>query len=673
MKKHIRHHLNRAYLPRKIVLATDLAITASALLPAYLLRFNFDAGKIVLGDLLLQMIFFILPIYLLTFLWSGSYRGIIRHSGIEDASRFALAVSFATMVGLMLDASFRPFKFFVPLSVPYSVLIIHATLISMFLLGFRMIVRSLYYNFAVSRTNYRQVFIFGGGEMGKITLGVLENDHVTGTQVLGFIDDDHNLIGKRLSDKLIYSEDQAFRKITKEKNSPEIVLAISPGQISNLRKTALIDRCISQDIKVREVPPIKDWLHGQLNANQIRTIKIEDLLGREPILLNQENVSKGLKESVVLVTGAAGSIGSEIARQLLKFDCRRVILLDQAESALYDLQNELKVNFPTERFEVVIANVCDRRRMRMVFEKYRPQYVFNAAAYKHVPMMEMYPYEAIRVNVGGTRLLADLSSEFEVHKFVMISTDKAVNPTNIMGASKRICETYIQSLAQSGRTQTQFITTRFGNVLGSNGSVVPLFRKQIEAGGPITITHKDIIRYFMTIPEACQLVLEAGFMGRGGEIYVFDMGQPVKIYDLAVKMISLAGLKPGKDIPIEITGLRPGEKLYEELLADEENTIPTHHPKIKTARVREHDFERVKLAIDQMLKATKTETDEKLVCLMKALVPEFISQNSEYCKFDNADGGGNEQHYRERVTEKSNDAETAVPELQNALESVIAN
>ena len=272
--------------------------------------------------------------------------------------------------------------------------------------------------------------------------------------------------------------------------------------------------------------------------------------------------------------------------------------------------------------------------MRQIFMKYLPEYVFNAAAYKHVPLMEAIPYEAIRVNVGGTRILADLSVRFGVKKFVMISTDKAVNPTNIMGASKRICEIYIQALAQSPHMDTQFITTRFGNVLGSNGSVVPLFRKQIEAGGPVTVTHPDIIRYFMTIPEACQLVLEAGFMGKGGEIYVFDMGEPVKIYDLAVKMISLAGLKPETDIPIQFTGLRPGEKLFEELLANEENTIPTHHPKIKAAKVRRHNFSVVELAVDGLIKAIQTESEAELVLRMKALVPEFISKNSKYCEYD---------------------------------------
>jgi FlaA1/EpsC-like NDP-sugar epimerase len=476
--------------------------------------------------------------------------------------------------------------------------------------------------------------IFGAGEMGKITQHMLENDHHSRIHVLGFIDDDKALIGSRLVGKPIYSEEYVFKKILTVMEIHEIILAIDKSNIEPARRKALFDRCLTHGVSIREISPFKDWTNGNLSSKQIKDVKIEDLLGREPIQLNTNSISKGLKNSVVLVTGAAGSIGSEIVRQLMTFELSKVILLDQAESPLYDLQNELLARYSVTKFETVVASVTDRRRMRHVFEKYRPQYVFNAAAYKHVPLMEAAPYEAIRVNVGGTCLLADLSVEYGVNKFVMISTDKAINPTNVMGASKRICEIYIQALAQSNHTKTKFITTRFGNVLGSNGSVIPLFKKQIETGGPVTVTHREIIRYFMTIPEACQLVLESGFMGSGGEIYMFDMGEPVKIYDLAVKMISLAGLRPEEDIPILITGLRPGEKLFEELLADRENTIHTHHPKIKVAKVRPLDFGVVKFAIDALLIASQIESEVELVCRMKSLVPEFISQNSEFSKYD---------------------------------------
>jgi FlaA1/EpsC-like NDP-sugar epimerase len=470
--------------------------------------------------------------------------------------------------------------------------------------------------------------------MGKATLGVLENAKSSGPDVVGFIEDDKLLIGKRISGIPIYSEKYAFEKLLKRVDIHELILAVDREKISPERRKALFDRCLESGVTIREVPPIRDWMNRKLHSKQIRDIRIEDLLGRDPIMLDQEKVAAGLKDTVVLVSGAAGSIGSEIVRQLLKFGSRLVVLLDQAESALYDLQNELLRNYPADRFAVVVGSITDPCRMRAVFGKFKPGYVFNAAAYKHVPLMEASPSEAIRVNVGGTRVLATLAVEFGVRKFVMISTDKAVNPGNVMGASKRICELYVQTLAQANLTTTQFITTRFGNVLGSNGSVVPLFRKQIEAGGPVTVTDPDILRYFMTIPEACQLVLEAGFMGHGGEIFVFDMGQPVKIYDLAVKMISLAGLKPGEDIQIRFTGLRPGEKLYEELLTDKENVIPTYHPKIMLSKVKALNSSALRLSIDSLIRAAQAETDEELVRRMKHLVPEFVSLNSVYSCYD---------------------------------------
>lgn len=630
----IQKQFDKHNLPRKLVLATDLAITSLALLTAYLLRFNLQIDKVSFVQVLVQQVCIILPIYLVAFLWSGSYRGIIRHSGIEDASRFAVAVSLATGAALLVSLVIRQLPVSQVWFIPFSVILIHAFLVSVMLMGYRLIIRSLYYTYGVSRKGYRAVLIFGAGDLGQITWRVLENDRISKATVVGFIDDNKNLVGKRLCGIQIYSERQAFEKLLAEEGINEIVFAVSRDKITSSRKKELFDRCLKNNVHVREVPPVKEWIDGQFSSQQIREINIEDLLGRDAIWLDQARVAEGLQQAVVLVTGAAGSIGSEIVRQLMSFNTRQVILLDQAESALYDLQNELAKNFPAASFEVVVASVTNAFRMRRVFETYRPHYVFNAAAYKHVPLMEANPAEAIRVNVGGTRLVADLSVEFGVKKFVMVSTDKAVNPTNVMGASKRICEIYIQALTQSHKIETQFITTRFGNVLGSNGSVVPLFRKQIAAGGPVTVTHPDIIRYFMTIPEACQLVLEAGFMGKGGEIYVFDMGEPVKIYDLAVKMISLSGFKVGEDISIRFTGLRPGEKLYEELLADEENTVATHHPKIKAARVRQHQYEVVDKAVGELIKAARCESDDELVCRMKALVPEFISQNSGFSQFD---------------------------------------
>ncbi|MGV8095746.1 MAG: polysaccharide biosynthesis protein [Mangrovibacterium sp.] len=630
----IHAYAKKFILPRGFVLVTDLFITSAGFLIAYILRLNFLIDQVSFGPVIMQLTSIVLPLYLITFLCNGSYKGIIRHSSIEDAGRLAVAVSEAMCAVFFVAAITHTDLMASYWFLPYSVVFIHATVISVMLMGFRLIIRSIYHIFIMPGEGCRKVLIFGAGQVGQITLGVLESAGYSKTEVIGFIDDDKALIGKRLLGKPIYSEKYALGKLLKRLEIHEIILAVDRGNIKPERRKTLFDRCLVLGITIREVPPFKDWMNGRLRSQQIRDVNIEDLLGRDPIWLNLNKISKGLKDSVALVTGAAGSIGSEIVRQLMTFELRTVILLDQAESALYDLQNELLRSFPGVRFEVIIGSVTESYRMRSVFKKYKPEYVFNAAAYKHVPLMEASPAEAIRVNIGGTLLLANLSVEFEVKKFVMISTDKAVNPSNVMGASKRICELYIQGLAQSDHKNTQFITTRFGNVLGSNGSVVPLFRKQIEAGGPVTVTHREIIRYFMTIHEACQLVLEAGFMGQGGEIYVFDMGEPVKIYDLAVKMISLAGLKPEVDIPIQFTGLRPGEKLFEELLTDKENMIPTHHPKIMVAKVRTLNFEIVKRSIGSLLQASKTESEAELVRRMKLLVPEFISQNSVYSVFD---------------------------------------
>ncbi len=477
--------------------------------------------------------------------------------------------------------------------------------------------------------------IMGAGELGQVTMTALERSISPNYKVFGFIDDNKQLQGKAKAGIPIYSLRKTFSDVIQSQRIDEIILAINRGGMADERVRKLMDLCIKRKIVIKEIPPVNDWLTGGLNAKQLRPMNIEDLLGREVISLDTERIRGGLKESVILVTGGAGSIGSELVRQLLTFDARLVVIVDQAESALFDLQNELLTKgYNRERFVIAIGDVTNFFRMVQLFERYNPDMVFNAAAYKHVPLMEDNPYEAIRVNIGGTQLLTQMSIKYKVKKFVMISTDKAVNPTNVMGASKRICEMYIQSQSQLEGMKTQFITTRFGNVLGSNGSVVPLFSKQIAAGGPVTLTHRDITRYFMTIPEACQLVLEANFMGSGGEIYVFDMGKPVKIYDLAVKMITLAGLEPGRDIQIVETGLRPGEKLFEELLATKENTLPTYHKKIMIGKVRECNPILVHHSVISLLNLLKCATDDELVSAMKKLVPEFVSQNSTYERLD---------------------------------------
>jgi FlaA1/EpsC-like NDP-sugar epimerase len=398
------------------------------------------------------------------------------------------------------------------------------------------------------------------------------------------------------------------------------------------QKQEIIDACLANNIKVFSVPPVSSWINGELSFKQIKKINVKDLLERSIIDIHTENIRKELEGKCVLVTGAAGSIGSEMVKQILPFKPSKLILLDQAESPLYELERELQDELNYSGFEIVVGDIRNEARMRNVFQHFKPEYVFHAAAYKHVPLMENNPSEALLTNVKGTRVLADLSSEFGAKKFVMVSTDKAVRPTNVMGASKRVAEIYVQSLGQV--SQTKFITTRFGNVLGSNGSVIPIFARQIERGGPVTVTHPDVTRFFMTIPEACLLVLEAGTYGQGGEIFLFDMGKSVKIKDLVEKMIKLSGLTLNKDITIKYTGLRPGEKLYEELLNDKENTVETHHKRIMKALVQEFDFKIVEQAINEMIPFFETQNNEEIVKRMKLLVPEYKSKNSVFEQLD---------------------------------------
>ena len=418
-------------------------------------------------------------------------------------------------------------------------------------------------------------------------------------------------------------------------------LIISGINLSKNRKQEIIDKCLNNNITVQSVPPVEKWINGELSFNQIKTVKIEDLIERDVIELDIDAIGQQLNGKVVMVTGAAGSIGSEIVNQLCKFKIKKIIAVDSSEESLYQLDSRISENLQNvnrKNIEIVVADITNLERMKGLFERFQPEMVYHAAAYKHVPLMENNPSEAIKTNVKGTMTIANLSVEFGVDKFVMVSTDKAVNPTNVMGASKRIAEIYVQSLSnsikQNNTSKTKFITTRFGNVLGSSGSVIPRFRKQIEAGGPITVTHPEITRYFMTIPEACQLVLEAGYMGNGGEIYVFDMGKSVKIIDLAKKMIRLSGFTLGKDIQIVYTGLRPGEKIYEELLNDQENTVPTHHSKIMIGKVRNYDFNMVKNSIDELLELYNFQNQTAIVAKMKEIVPEFISKNSPFEHLD---------------------------------------
>ncbi|GIZ07443.1 polysaccharide biosynthesis protein CapD [Flavobacterium sp. UMI-01] len=455
-------------------------------------------------------------------------------------------------------------------------------------------------------------------------------------KIVGFIDKNRQNGTKRILDLPILTQKKQVPTIMRSQGAQGLIIA--DKSLSKQEQLIIVDQCLEYNYKVYTVPVISDWENQKEISQKVKKIQIEDLLNRNPIVLDTKLISSQLKDKRILITGAAGSIGSEIARQVLGFDPKKLILLDQAETPLHNLNLEIECIKTKSKLKCIIADIRSKETLRRFFEKYQPEVVFHAAAYKHVPLMEKNPSQAIQTNVEGTKNIADLSCEFNVEKFVMISTDKAVNPSNVMGASKRIAEKYVQSLslknAQSGSKSTKFITTRFGNVLGSNGSVVPLFTKQIAEGGPITITHRDIIRYFMTIPEACQLVLEAGAMGNGGEIYIFDMGKPVKIIDLAHKMIKLAGFIPDKDIEIKEIGLRPGEKLYEELLNDTSKTLPTYHEKIMIAQEIQEEYQVLHHQINELIQLSKTFNKEEIVFKMKQIVPEFKSMNSNYEQLD---------------------------------------
>lgn len=622
------------FLSRWIVFIYDVVAVYGTYIVANLIRHNFEFLTINPYVLETQSIAVML-IYMLSFLALQSFSGIIRHTSISDAVRIFKATGLAFVVLMAIRLSFSHNELtrtFIP---ALSVIVIHFLLSLFFLVGSRFIIKSIY-NDIVRKERKKQVkvLIYGAGAAGMLTRSALLQDVFYNYQIIAFADDNHSKVNKMLDGIPVVSPEKALSQAYIDRNEiSQMIISIQKLDINH--KKQIIEKGLELKLQVKVVPAIDNWINGQLSSSQLRKVNIEELLERDPINLDNEHVSNYLHNKIIMVTGAAGSIGSEIVRQVLQYKPARVILVDQAESPLFELQYEINNAVPYKTFAsravYVIANVKDRFRMEGVFKVYQPQIIFHAAAYKHVPLMEDNPYEALLVNVFGTKVIADLSVKYGVQKFVMVSTDKAVNPTNVMGASKRIAEIYTQCIL--GKS-TQFITTRFGNVLGSNGSVIPLFKKQIEKGGPITLTHKDITRYFMTIPEACNLVLEAGAMGNGGEIFVFDMGKPVRIYDLARKMIQLSGLIPEKDIKIIETGLRPGEKLYEELLAGAENTLHTHHPKIMRARVREnnnHDAEQFLRELSELI----VEGDEfALVRKMKQIVPEFISNNSVFTRLD---------------------------------------
>ena len=620
----------RARTPRWIIIVIDLLIATFSLGLSYLIRFDLNTEFSIFKkewEVLSKSILFYFIIKFCVFYALKIHRGLVRYTSIQDLRRILLASIISSLIFLILSLIRKNYLDDYYLF-PMSILIMEFIFSLTFMAGSRFVIKLLYLESIKSTQVKENILIYGAGTMGMITKRTIEVDTRNNQVAIGFIDNNNRLVGNRIDGLPIYSPDKIL-ELQKQLNITTLIISIRNPNADQLKK--VIENCLEAGIKVQKVPDPKTWVNGELSALQIVKIPIEDLLGRAPIALNQEKLRASLSEKTILVSGAAGSIGSGLVLELLRHNPKKIILLDQAESPLYDLENQLRQLETQTKLEVVIGDVCSLNRMQKIFDVFRPEIIFHAAAYKHVPMMENNPSEAIHTNILGTKHLVDLACQYHVEKFIFISTDKAVNPTNVMGASKRIAEMYAQFKNQSG--STQFITTRFGNVLGSNGSVIPLFQKQIENGGPVTVTDERITRFFMTIPEACQLVLEAFTMGEGGEIFVFDMGESIKIIDLAKKMIQLSGLELNKDISIKITGMRPGEKLYEELLADEENTLATHHPKILIAKTRENSSQ-LGQEIDALIALFDEQNNQDIVMKMKEIVPEFISQNSTYEKLD---------------------------------------
>lgn len=616
MAKHSGH------TPRWIVFLIDILICLASITLSYFIKFEFRLGQQEIYDLkiIAPLVIFIRGLAFIAF---RTYAGLIRYTGTKDAERIFMVISVSSFVIIVINfLSFAQNRQFL---IPNSIIFIDYFLTTTALIGLRMVYKSAFYALTSTSINKENIIIVGTEQFAAAVKRAIDKDTISNLHVIAFIDPTNKQEGQRIEGIEIFS---AFKLDHLLEKYPISKVIIAQKNFDPQKKAKIIDKCLSKKVSVQSIPDASAWINGELSLKQIKDIKIEELLEREPIMLDKKRIHSYIKGKVILVTGAAGSIGSEMVRQISKFQPKQIILFDQAETPLYDIELELKEDLGFFDYQIVIGSATNEYRVRKLFDVYKPEVVFHAAAYKHVPMMEGNPSEAIFNNIKGTKIIADISVEYNVEKFVMISTDKAVNPTNIMGASKRIAEIYTQTLNKT--TQTGFITTRFGNVLGSNGSVIPRFKKQIEHGGPVTITHPEVTRFFMTIPEACQLVLEAGAMGQGGEIFIFDMGEPVKILDLALKMIKLSGLEVGKDIQINYTGLRPGEKLYEELLNNKESTTATYHPKIMIAKVRDYNPEDIFRQIDDLIADLPNHNNFALVTKMKDIVPEFISKNSVF-------------------------------------------
>ena len=613
-------------LPRWMVFAFDMGAFFLTFLFSYLLRYNFEVGAFSVEMALRQSIL-VVGVYSGFELIYRSFSGLIRHTTIKDIFNVLLVTTsaLAVLMAFTFVGRFAGWKsIFV---IPGSIITIHYVTLNAFLFIARISIKMFYEMVSVIPVNKKNVIIYGAGAMGVIVARVLDSEMESNYNIVSFLDSNKKLQNKHLNGIPVYSPSKLTENFLEKNNVKTMIFAIN--DIAPSRKTEIYREAVNLGLEVLQIPQVSDWLNGSFEVKQLKKIKVHDLLSRDPIQLNMKRIADGLRDRTIMVTGAAGSIGSEIVRQLTRFNIGKLVLIDNAETPMFHMENELLEHFAHAPVRTILADVTDQVRMDGIFKAYRPDYVFHAAAYKHVPLMEMNPYEAVRVNVGGTTILTNLAVKYGVEKFVMVSTDKAVNPTNVMGASKRTCELILRSRANLEGNKTQFVITRFGNVLGSNGSVIPIFRKQIEEGGPVTVTHPDITRYFMTIPEACQLVLEAGFMGSGGEIFVFDMGEPVKIADLARQMIKLSGYEPDKEIRIEYTGLRPGEKLYEELLTDKEKTLPTYNSKVMIAQVSDFDHEATLAKTVSLLQSAYRLSEQELIEKLAAIVPEYTSKNNK--------------------------------------------